>query len=67
VYVDYIIDRHNLKARYKCLKCGHKYEIEPEAMPCPMCKHLYIKWLNYEDMHKIWIESGSDLYRKIYA
>jgi len=65
--MEYIIDRHRLKAKYKCLKCGYEYEIEPEMTQCPKCRHLYVKWLNYEEMHKTWLENGSDIYRKNYV
>ena len=38
-----------MKARYRCLKCNYKYEGEPGPTQCPECKHLYIKWVNYEE------------------
>ena len=63
----HIADKLGLKAKYKCLKCGFRYEIEPEVTQCSKCKHLYVKWLNYEEMHKLWVKNGSDLYRKIYV
>ena len=35
-------------AKYKCLKCDYEWKQKPEPVICPVCKHLYIKWVNYE-------------------
>ncbi len=43
-----------MKAKYKCLKCGYQYKSPPGPTQCPKCNHLYIKWLNFEDMRKQW-------------
>jgi hypothetical protein len=37
-------------ANYKCLKCEHEYSHPPRPTECPICGHLYVKWLNYEEM-----------------
>jgi rubrerythrin len=37
-------------AKYKCLKCQHEYSHPPRPTECPKCGHLYVKWLNYEEM-----------------
>ena len=41
-------------ARYRCLNCGHEWAgvagpVQPDETltQCPMCAHVYIKWLNY--------------------
>lgn len=36
--------------KYKCLSCGHEYEHPVRPTECPICNHLYIKWLNYEEL-----------------
>jgi rubrerythrin len=48
-----------MEAEYKCLKCGYKYLSEPGPTQCPKCGHLYVKWLNFEEMHKMWVEGGA--------
>jgi hypothetical protein len=40
------------QAEYKCLKCNHQWLDEPGPTQCPICGHLYVKWLNYEDHWK---------------
>ena len=37
-----------MKAQFKCLKCNYCYEDIPTQ--CPKCYHLYVKWVNYEEM-----------------
>jgi len=37
-------------AKYMCLKCGHEWEQKPKAVTCQKCEHLYVKWLNYDEM-----------------
>ena len=39
-------------AKYKCLKCGHHYEDDPGPTQCKKCNHLYVKWINYEEMYQ---------------
>ena len=41
-----------MNAKFKCLKCGYKWKQEPAMVTCPECGHKYIKWTNYENMHK---------------
>lgn len=35
---------------FKCLKCNYEYSHPPRPTECPICGHLYVKWLNYEEM-----------------
>ena len=40
-----------LKAKYKCQKCGHEFELEkPAQTSCNKCGHIYVDWLNYEEV-----------------
>ncbi len=39
-------------AKYQCQKCKFKYEHQPRVTQCPQCGHLYVKWLNYEEMNE---------------
>ena len=41
-----------MKAKWKCLKCGYRWVSEPDTPVCPKCGHVYVKWLNYEEMRK---------------
>lgn len=41
-------------AKHKCLKCGCKWDSRPGPTQCPLCNHLYIKWVNYDEMRKMW-------------
>jgi len=43
-----------MKAKFKCLKCGVEWESGPGPTQCFHCGHLYVKWLNYEEMRKYW-------------
>lgn len=37
------------KPVYQCLKCEYKFRVErPGPTDCLKCKHVYVKWLNYE-------------------
>lgn len=36
--------------KYKCLKCNHRYEHPVRQTECPKCRHLYVKWLNYDEL-----------------
>jgi hypothetical protein len=38
-----------MNAKYECLKCHYKYEDRPRQTQCPKCKHLYVKWVNYQE------------------
>ena len=35
---------------YKCLKCSYQWKafLNGQHQICPKCRHLYIKWLNYD-------------------
>ena len=38
-------------AKNLCLKCKYEWEDRPGPhTKCPVCGHLYVKWLNYEEM-----------------
>jgi hypothetical protein len=41
-------------ALYECVKCGHRWEARPGPTNCQICREMYMKWLNYEYMRKIW-------------
>lgn len=41
-------------AKFKCLKCDCHWEYYPGPTQCPRCAHLYVKWINYEEMRKEW-------------
>ena len=36
--------------KYKCMKCGFEYKHPVRQTQCPKCKHLYVKWLNYDEL-----------------
>ena len=48
-------------AHYRCLseKCGHEYlgapgpQQRPDGGGCPKCGHLYLKWVNCNQMFGI--------------
>lgn len=37
-----------LLPEFKCLKCAFQWKTPQKHPECPKCKHLYLKWLNYE-------------------
>ena len=41
-----------IKAEFLCLKCGFKYDDIPGPTQCKKCGHLYVKWLNYEELYQ---------------
>lgn len=41
-----------MKAKFRCLSCGYKWESEPGPTTCPKCGHFYVKWVNYEEWAK---------------
>ena len=43
----------NLIAKYKCLKCKHKWEEKPGPVICPKCNHVYVKWLNLQKIMEL--------------
>jgi rRNA maturation endonuclease Nob1 len=43
-----------MKAKHRCLRCFHYWESQPGPTQCPICGHLYVKWLNYEEMREAW-------------
>lgn len=32
------------------MKCGYYYEDETGATACKKCGHIYVEWLNWEDI-----------------
>ena len=46
-------------ATFKCLRCGYQWSNIPGPTECPYCNHLYVKWLNYEEMRKEWDKEKS--------
>ena len=42
-------------AKFRCLKCGFKWEDNPGPTQCPICGHLYVEWENYEKWRE-WAE-----------
>ena len=36
-----------------CLRCNYKWEDNLGPVDCPVCGSPYLKWLNYEDGHKL--------------
>ncbi len=52
-----------MKARFKCQKCDHTWEEEHKGMTqCPRCNHLYVDWLNYEEMRTRILSKGGTGY-----
>lgn len=41
-------------AKHRCLKCGFEWDSKVGPTQCPKCYHLYVKWVNYEEMRKVW-------------
>jgi len=41
-------------AIFKCLKCDYKWKDMTGPTQCPKCGHLYVKWVNYEQLAKKW-------------
>ena len=51
--INFQILKMSIKAEYKCLKCGCKWkEVLRGPTQCPMCNHLYVKWVNYQELYK---------------
>ena len=42
----------SILAKYECVKCGFQWVQPPDQVTCPKCKHLYIKWLNYDELNE---------------
>ena len=39
--------------KYKGLKCGYEFELTPNRQAsCIKCGHLYVKWVNYEELNR---------------
>lgn len=49
-------------AKFKCLKCGYKYLSKPGPTKCPKCNHLYVKWINYEEMYELIFKPNAEKY-----
>ena len=37
-------------AQYRCQRCSHEWTDRAGPVQCPVCEHLYVTWLNYEEM-----------------
>lgn len=40
------------QARYRCQGCKHEWDQAAGPTQCPKCGHLYLDWLNYEELAK---------------
>ena len=36
--------------KFKCSHCEHEFEEEIGPVRCPQCGHIYVTWLNYEEL-----------------
>lgn len=45
-----------MNAKHRCCGCEYEWESGPGPTQCPRCGHLYVKWLNYEEMREVWNE-----------
>lgn len=41
-------------AKFICLKCKYEWVDFPGPTQCPNCGYLYVKWINYNELRKIW-------------
>lgn len=37
-------------AHYRCLRCDHEWHEPAGPTQCPRCEHLYVRWVNYNDL-----------------
>jgi len=59
--MDKIIDQ--IISQYKCMKCDHKWEeVHRGPTLCPKCSHLYVKWLNYEELYEMYFKDECQYY-----
>ena len=49
-------------AKFKCLKCGYKWRDVTGPTQCSICGHLYVKWINYEQLAKVWRKKYNNKY-----
>ena len=49
----YVLNKAKV-SKFKCLKCGHDWKDMTGPTQCPVCGHLYVKWVNYEQLAKGW-------------
>ena len=49
-----------MRAKFQCLKCLYTWESKPGPTTCPICEHLYVKWLNYEELYKLVFSKWDD-------
>ena len=40
------------EGKFKCERCSHVWLSELKMVTCLKCNHLYVVWLNYEEMAK---------------
>lgn len=43
--------REDIVGEYECLKCHQYYTHFIRQTECPRCGHLWVKWLNYEELN----------------
>lgn len=39
-------------AKYRCKGCGQEWVGHAGPNPCPTCHHVYVDWLNFEEMFR---------------
>jgi len=39
-----------LTTKGKCMRCSYEFSGKTGPMKCPKCNHLYVEWLNYQEM-----------------
>jgi NAD-dependent SIR2 family protein deacetylase len=49
--------KYGILAKFRCQKCKRQWEQQPgfigdEHEACPKCKHLWVDWLNSEEVLK---------------
>jgi len=38
-----------MESIFICKKCGFTWKNENGPQTCPICKHVYVEWLNYKE------------------
>ena len=41
-----------MAVEFECLKCHNNWKQNAKPVVCPKCKHLLIKWKNFEEWAK---------------
>ena len=54
--------------KFKCKSCDHIWLSDNNYVACPKCGHLYVVWLNYEELAKAYRDlKKSDLDGYVYG